>query len=101
EAGLRGVFNVAGPPPLPLSHVIAATGRRRVPVPSPLVGVVLGRLGLPTLPIGAVAHLKYPVVVDASAFRAATGFVHEHPAGAALAPFREACPPPVRAAATR
>ena len=33
EPGARGIFNLAGPPPLPLSQLIALTGRSRVAVP--------------------------------------------------------------------
>jgi UDP-glucose 4-epimerase len=35
----------------------------------------LGRFGLPSLPRGAVSHVKYPIVVDARRFKQATGFV--------------------------
>ncbi|HJL40451.1 MAG TPA: NAD-dependent epimerase/dehydratase family protein [Myxococcales bacterium LLY-WYZ-16_1] len=72
--GLRGVFNVAGPRPMPLSDLIRGVGRRRVPVPEPVLGGLLGRFGLPRLPRGAIEHLKHPVVVDDAAFREATGF---------------------------
>jgi UDP-glucose 4-epimerase len=78
EKRLRGVYNVAGPPPLPLSLLIRHTGRRNIPVPEPLFRLALGRFGLPTLPAGALAHIKYPVVIDASAFKEATGFAHAH-----------------------
>jgi UDP-glucose 4-epimerase len=74
EASLRGVYNVAGPRPVPLSIVCSATGRPTVPVPEPLLPRVLGRFGFPRLPKGAIAHLKYPVVVDSGRFREATGF---------------------------
>jgi UDP-glucose 4-epimerase len=74
EKGIRGVFNVAGPPPLPLSKVIELTGRKKLSVPEPLFRLALGRFGLPKLPEGALAHIKYPVVIDATAFRTATGF---------------------------
>ena len=74
EKGIRGVFNVAGPPPLPLSKVIELTGRKSLSVPEPLFRLALGRFGLPKLPEGALAHIKYPVVIDATAFRTATGF---------------------------
>ena len=77
ESDLRGVFNVAGPQPVPLSLLCKVTGRTAVPIPEPLFPRVLGRFGFPRLPPDAVAHVKYPVVVDASAFRAATGFEHE------------------------
>lgn len=71
---LRGVYNVAGPQPVPLSTLIRVTGRRRMPVPEPLLPRVLGRFGFPKLPSGAMAHMKYPVVIDGSRFAAATGF---------------------------
>jgi len=76
-ARLRGVFNVAGPQPVPLSVAVRETGRRLVPLPEFLFARVLGRFGLPDLPRGALGHLKYPVVIDSSAFRRATGFVTE------------------------
>src|SRR5258706_15952249 len=34
--GVRGIFNLAGPPPLPLSRVIKALGRASMPLPHPL-----------------------------------------------------------------
>src|SRR5262249_41164698 len=76
EKNLRGVYNVAGPQPMPLSNLIRTAGRTPVPVPEVLLRAVFGRFGLPQLPPGAVAHLKYPVVIDDSSFRAKTGFNH-------------------------
>ncbi|MEM6954227.1 MAG: NAD-dependent epimerase/dehydratase family protein [Myxococcota bacterium] len=78
EARLRGVFNVAGPQPVPLSVVIRESGRRAFPVPEALVNLTLGRFGLPRLPRGAVDHIKYSIVVDAEAFRRAASFEHVH-----------------------
>lgn len=74
EHQLRGVFNVTGPRPVPLSLLIKATGRQNLPVLEPLFHRITGRFGLPPLPRGAVNHVKYPVVVDGAAFREATGF---------------------------
>jgi len=74
---LRGVFNVAGPPPVPLSLLCRATGRRAIPIPEMLYPYVQGRFGFASLPAGATPHIKHPVVVDASAFVAATGFQAE------------------------
>ncbi len=71
---LNGVFNVAGPQPVPLTTLIEATGRIDLPLPEFVLPRVLGRFGLPYLPRGSMAHLKYPVVIDGSSFRAATGF---------------------------
>jgi UDP-glucose 4-epimerase len=77
EQKLRGIFNVAGPPPVPLSTIIRETGRTPVPLPEPMLAALLGRFGFPALPRGALDHIKYPIVVDASAFKTATGFVPE------------------------
>jgi UDP-glucose 4-epimerase len=70
----RGIFNVAGPQPVPLSNIARETGRTPIPIPEMLLNAMLGRFGFPSLPRGALQHIKYPVVVDASAFQKATGF---------------------------
>ncbi len=75
---LHGVYNVSGPPPIPLSTVIKETGRHALPVPEMLMNLTLGRFGLPTLPKGAVDHMKYPIVVDSAAFRRATNYQHRY-----------------------
>lgn len=74
EKRLRGVFNVTGPRPIPLSLLIKVTGRSNLPLVRPVFKRLIGRLGLPRLPQGAINHIKYPVVVDGSAFEKATGF---------------------------
>ncbi len=71
---LRGIFNVAGPQPVPLSLLIEVTGRVQIPVPEPLYARLLGKFGFPKLPRGSTNHIKYPIVVDDSAFRRETGF---------------------------
>jgi UDP-glucose 4-epimerase len=91
---IRGVFNVCGPQPVPLSVAIRGTGRRNVPLPEFFVNRVLGRFGLPRLPQGALEHIKYPVVVDGAAFRAATGFKHAIDEVQAMREYREAFPIP-------
>lgn len=73
----RGIFNVAGPHPVPLSSIAGYTGRTAVTLPEFVLRQLLGRFGFPNLPRGALEHIKYPIVVDGSAFRAATGFVHK------------------------
>ena len=78
ERKLRGVYNVSGPPPVPLSVVIRETGRQSVPVPQALINLTLGRFGLPKLPVGAVDHIKYPIVIDSAAFQKATGFKYTY-----------------------
>ena len=85
---LRGVFNVAGPSPVPLSTVCEATGRRAVAIPGPLYPSVLGRFGFPYLPDDAIAHVKYPIVIDNTAFVEATGFEPRYTAKQTMEGFR-------------
>jgi UDP-glucose 4-epimerase len=73
---VRGIYNVAGPQPLPLSLIAEEARRRVLPLPETLLALLVGRAGLPRLSRGALAHIKYPIVVDASLFRRETGFAH-------------------------
>ncbi len=92
----RGVFNVSGPQPVPLSTVIRETGRTNIPIPEMVFAMMLGRFGLPKLPHGALEHIKYPVTVDGSEFRRATGFVHQCDEQGAMKAYRDAFPRPDR-----
>ncbi|MEL6177557.1 MAG: SDR family oxidoreductase [Myxococcota bacterium] len=74
---LRGIYNVSGPQPVPLSLLIKITGGRAWSIPEPFYTRVLGRFGFPKLPAGAINHIKYPVVLDSAAFHEATGFTHQ------------------------
>lgn len=74
---MKGVYNVAGPQPVPLSSLLKLAGRQNVRLPEPVFTRLLGRFGLPRLPPGAVNHIKFPIVVDDTAFKKATGFVPE------------------------
>ncbi len=94
EAKIRGVYNVSGPQPVPLSVAIREAGRKNVPVPEFLLKAVLGRFGLPQLSDGALAHIKYPVVIDSLRFRNATGFRHEIDEVRALREYRDVFPVP-------
>jgi UDP-glucose 4-epimerase len=93
EKRVRGVFNVAGPQPVPLSVACRETGRKTIPIPEPLFAAALGRFGLPKLPRGALGHIKYPVVVDDRAFRAATGYEHAIDETRAMREYKAAFPP--------
>lgn len=70
----QGIYNVAGPQPLPLSVIAKRCGRRTLPLPEALLELAMGKAGLPKLPSGALQHLKYPVVVDGASFAARTGW---------------------------
>ncbi len=93
EKKLRGIFNVAGPAPVPLSIIVRQAGRTGVPLPEPVLRLLLGRMGFPALAPGALTHLMFPVVVDASAFQRATGFVAKHDEVETLRLFKYASPP--------
>ncbi|AKT42657.1 SDR family oxidoreductase [Chondromyces crocatus] len=92
ERRIRGVYNVSGPQPVPLSVLIRATGRSHVPLPELLFRAALGRFGLPRLPEGALSHIKFPIVVDSAAFRAATGFQHQIDEARSMGEYRDAFP---------
>jgi UDP-glucose 4-epimerase len=93
KSRLRGVFNVAGPQALPLSEVIRTIERVPARMVRSMFPLMLGRFGLPKLPLGALDHVKYPVVVSDEAFRRATGYRHEHGEYETLLAFRSAAPP--------
>jgi len=88
----RGVFNVAGPQPVPLSILIRRAGRHTLPLPAAMLGRLQGRLGLPALPPGAANHLMYPIVVDGAAFVRETGFQHAYDEVMTLEDFRRSQP---------
>ena len=90
----RGVFNVTGPQPVPLSVIIREVERTNVPLPEIVFAMALGRLGLPKLPAGALEHIKYPITVDGSSFKSTTGFVYDVDEREAMKSYREAFPRP-------
>lgn len=95
EKRIQGVYNVAGPAPVPLSAIIKGAGRSAIPLPEPVFRGMLGRFGMPKLPPGALAHIKYPVVVDGTAFQKATGFQYEMPESRCIHDYKEAFPVPL------
>jgi len=65
--GRRGIYNIAGPDPLPLSHVIRLLGRPSIPVPYTLGKIVLKRLWsfrLTNFPAPELDHIRYVCMVD-------------------------------------
>ncbi len=92
SAKARGIYNVAGPQPLPLSVIAREAGRRTLPLPETVLAMLVGRAGLPRLSRGALAHVKYPIVVDATPFRKETGFAHRFDELTTARSFAEAFP---------
>lgn len=75
--GKRGIFNLAGPEPLPLSRLIGLTGKPTVPVPYTLGKGVLRRmweLRLTSFPAPELDHIRYVCMVDDARARSELGF---------------------------
>ena len=86
--GLRGVFNVAGPAPTPLSYVIKRRGGQPRVIPEPMVGPMLKMLW--ALKLGdwrgpELDHLKYVCMVDDAQARRALRYEPAHDLDSILA----------------
>lgn len=88
-AKLTGIYNVAGPSPIPLSSLIKGVDKQPVPIPERLLPILLGKFGLSRLPRASLSHLKYPIVIDDTAFRAQTGFTFTYEVEQIMGTFKE------------
>ncbi|MFY9114656.1 MAG: NAD-dependent epimerase/dehydratase family protein [Dethiobacteria bacterium] len=88
EAKLHGIYNVAGPQPLPLSTLIDKAGKISIPIPQRWYPLFLERFGYPKMFANSINHIKYSVVIDDKNFRQATGFMHQHDEHQTLKAFR-------------
>jgi UDP-glucose 4-epimerase len=85
--GARGIYNIAGPPAVPLSKAIQILGRTSVPVPYTLAKTGLGglfRLGLSRFPSPELDFIRYVCMVDDALARAELGYVPAHDLEATL-----------------
>jgi UDP-glucose 4-epimerase len=79
--GRRGIFNVAGPPPVSLSRALGLLGRRTLPVPHGIarLGVDrLFRLGVSSFPAPELDFIRYVCMVDDSRARNELGYAPAH-----------------------
>ena len=79
--GVKGIFNIAGPEPLPLSHIIKLLGRPSVAFPYTLGKIMLQRmwaLRLTNFPAPELDHIRYVCMVDDKRSRDALDFFPEH-----------------------
>lgn len=77
EPGKRGIYNLAGPDPLPLSRAISMLGKRRVPIPYTLGKFALKRmfsLRLSSFPEPELDHIRYVCMVDDRRARRELGY---------------------------
>jgi UDP-glucose 4-epimerase len=75
--GIRGIYNLAGPEPVPLSRYVKLLGRQRIGVPYSLARVVMNRmwsLRLTTFPVPELDHIRYICMVDDRRARQVLGF---------------------------
>ena len=75
--GLRGIYNLAGPSPVPLSYIFERLGRRPRPLPEPLARAALRTawsLKLSDWPEPEIDHIKYVCMVDDALARAELRF---------------------------
>ena len=79
--GVRGVYNIAGPSPVPLSTLIKMMGKTRLPVPEPLARTMLNAawsLKMSDWPVPELDHIKYVCMVDDALARQELGFQHAY-----------------------
>ncbi len=75
--GARGIFNLAGPPPLPLSRLVRGLGRATIPVPHPVAATMLGplwRLRVASFPAPELDFIRYVCMVDDRRARRELGY---------------------------
>jgi UDP-glucose 4-epimerase len=78
---VRGIFNIAGPAPVPLSRAVQLLGRSTMPVPHGLARAALGqlfRLRVTSFPAPELDFIRYVCMVDDSRARQVLGYSHAH-----------------------
>jgi UDP-glucose 4-epimerase len=80
EPGKRGIYNLAGPEPLPLTGAIKILDRPSVPIPYTMGKAILKRLWsfrLTSFPVPELDHIRYVCMVDDTRARNELGFTPE------------------------
>ena len=75
--GIRGIYNIAGPSPVPLSFILDRLGRTPRPLPAPVVRALLKTgwsLKMSDWPWPEMDHIRYVCMVDDSRAREELGF---------------------------
>ena len=79
--GTRGIFNLAGPEPVPLSRILKMLGRPRLPLPHDAARALfekLFRYRLSSFPAPELDHIRYVSMVDDRRARDALGYAPRH-----------------------
>jgi UDP-glucose 4-epimerase len=80
KPGSRGIYNVAGPSPMPLSAIVSSLGKRHAPMPYAALKKLAQKawdFGLGYVPPPEIDFLRYPCLVDDSRARQELGFKPE------------------------
>jgi UDP-glucose 4-epimerase len=75
--GVRGIYNLAGPSPLPLSRVLKILGRTQLPLPHALFkGAIdqMFKMHLTSFPAPELDHIRYVCMVDDQRAREDLGY---------------------------
>ena len=89
--GARGVFNVSGPPAVPLSTLVDLLGKPVLRVPHFLFGPLMARMwkgGFWSFPPDQIDHLRYGCMVDDGRIRRELGFAPRRSLEETVAAFR-------------
>ena len=94
EPGARGIYNLAGPPPLPLSRLVEHTGRPRIAIPHFMMRTAIQRLWryrATSFPAPELDHIRYVCMVDDRRAREVLGHAHEHDVEATVRALDDVC----------
>ncbi|MCA9622534.1 MAG: NAD-dependent epimerase/dehydratase family protein [Myxococcales bacterium] len=81
SAGVKGVFNIAGPPPAAVSRIIELAGRARLPVPHFLLRAALKQMWsvhATSFPDPELDFIRYVCMVDDTRAREQLGYRPQH-----------------------
>ncbi len=79
SSSVRGVFNLAGPPPAPVSRIIELAGRTRLPVPHFALRAALKRMfsvRASSFPAAELDFIRFVCMVDDARARRELGYSH-------------------------
>jgi len=82
--GARGIFNIAGPDPAPLSRIVQLLGRSVLPIPhflAPRLLTGLFRYRLSSFPAPELDHIRYVCMVDDRRAKEQLGYVAKRSLG--------------------
>lgn len=79
--GIRGIYNIAGPPPMPLSKIIQKTGKPSISIPHFLAQSAVQRMwryGATSFPAPELDHIRYVCMVDDRRARDVLAYKHQY-----------------------